>query len=150
MMFEYSSKINKIIEKDPHLAFDIARSPQISESAVPVTVSSLPGITVNKFTRSPIAAWQFALWLTAPEQAKTLLGDMTVAPATRARLSSNSERPYWPILQQSTLQASWLNDPLPNKTTPILSEMIENIANGAAIVETAVRDTGIIIQQLVR
>lgn len=150
MMFDYASRVPSITEKNPHLSFDIARAPQLVDSDIPVTVSRLPGITVNKFTAEPIAAWQFALWLTAPEQAKLLIGESTVAPATRSLLTGTSERPYWPVLQQSTLQASWLNDPVPTKTTPVLRDMIKSITDGASIIEVAVREAGLKIQQLVR
>lgn len=150
MMFDYGSVATDITNRDPHINFDIAKIPQLTGSAIPLTVSTLPAITVSKFTREPIAAWQFARWLTAPEQAATLIGQKIVAPATRGPLSSVSERPYWPVLQQSTLQASWLNDPQPSVTTPILREMITQITNGTKSIESAVRDAGIKIQGMLR
>ncbi len=142
MMFNYASISTDIKSKDPHLSFDLARIPQTKDTT-PVTVSKIPAFTVNKFTKDPIAAWQFLLWLTDKD---VFSERMVVAPALRSSLSANRETEYWPVLQISSIQSKWFNDPDPSKTTPILRDMIEAVANGTQTVSQAVYGANLKLQ----
>lgn len=79
--------IARIRAKNPHLNFDIAPFPQQKGIAVPVVYGQYFFPTVSKFSKNPLAAWQFVTYITGKEGAGTYSKQTKRSPVRRDLLS---------------------------------------------------------------
>ena len=151
MMLEYASRYGNIKEKAPHLAFDVAKVPQLSTDSIPVTVAQVPAIVVSaQAKQKEIAAWQFALWLTEEERITDYVEALNVAPARRDILRKDINHEFWPLLKSSALQSKWIRDPIPKETHTIIREMIESVASAQLTISEAVSQANLKIKKVLK
>lgn len=150
IMIDYSSTVDAIRSKNPHLNFDVSKVPQIEGSQIPITVAKIPAFVVSKASSNKLASWRFILWLSQEAEAEKMIEDINVAPVNRNLLNRTSQKPFWEVLRSSSLQARWIHDPRPVETRLILSDMVESIADTRKTVSESIQDARKKLQELIR
>lgn len=134
MMIDYASYALSLAQQNPHLNFALAPLPQIDHTN-PATAGALWGITVSRASLQSVAAWQAALLLTDKNLAPSLIAAADFAPARRDLLNQSNP------IHAAVLQAKRIPDQNPAQTSSILTEMIDNVADGKKTVSEAVNET---------
>lgn len=133
MMIDYASYAPVLSRQNPHLNFATANLPQI-DPARPITNGVLWGVTVSRASSKPIQAWQAALLLAGKNFAAPLSAAARMAPGRRDLMDSSNP------LHTAALQALFIPDPVPARTSAILAEMIDSVADGKKTVSEAVNE----------
>jgi len=139
MYVGYASERVGIAERNPHLNFDIAPIPQLSDGGRVSTYGKLYAVAVSKQTKNAPAALLVASRM-ATAESSMLLADLSgMAPTYRAHVgSADTKDPYRPIVDSAALVArSWL-DPDPEMSYTVFEEMIVSITGGRARLSEAV------------
>lgn len=152
MMLEPLSRYQAIVDKNPHLAFNVTKSPQPKDSEVPIYTGDIIVITVPLASKHASAAWSFGSWMTEAEQAKQLLGKGYIAPARRDlyRDSTVTALPFFPILKEEALNLRLMNDPYPQESAEIIENIIESIVDKKLTISEGVKEAGLRIARSIQ
>ena len=128
----FSNDIARIRAKNPHLNFGIAPFPQKKGTGIPVVYGRYFFPTVLKFSKNPLAAWQFVNYLTGPEGSAAYIQKTMRPPARRDLLSSKAPIPDLDAFyRQSLIAKSW---PVPDNsaTRQLFQDAIDSVISGTA------------------
>ena len=130
--------IARIQAKNPHLNFDIAPFPQNKGVAVPVVYGRYFFPTVSKFSKNPLAAWQFIMYLTSEEGASAYTKETHRSPVRRDLLSARApDANLETFYRQALIAKSW---PIPDDTASrrLFQDAIESAVSGTLGINEAI------------
>lgn len=120
----------RIQAKNPHLNVAIAPFPQEKGRAVPVVYGRYDFPTVLKFSKNPVAAWQFVAYLASQEGASAYIAKTNLPPARRDLLSNHAPTAELePFYRQALIAKSWLT-PDNITTRRLFQDAIESVLAG--------------------
>ncbi len=128
----FSDDIARIYAKNPHLNFNIAPFPQKKGVVIPVVYGRYFFPTVLRFSKNPIASWQFVNYLASSEGANVYVRRTGRSPARRDLLSTGPSNSYFEILyRQALIAKSW---PVPDDvaTQRLFEDAIDSVVSGIA------------------
>lgn len=131
--------IARIQAKNPHLNFDIAPFPQNKGIAVPVVYGQYFFPTVSKFSKNPLAAWQFVTYITGKEGASTYAKKTSKPPVRRDLLSVKPLDANLDIFyRQALIAKSW---PVPDDMVSrrLFQNAIESAVSGTLGADDAIK-----------
>lgn len=132
MTFGMSQDIPLILAKNPHLNLGIAPFPQQAGTRFPVVYGEYFFPTVLKTSQNPWPAWQFVLYSSAGDGAKTYAQVSGRPAARRDILSAKAPAPQLDVsYRQSLIAATW-KLPDAKTTRRLFIETLDAIASGAA------------------
>ncbi len=140
MYIGYASEIERILDLNPHLNFDVSRIPQIRGEKLQATYGRSAALTLSKQSANKAAALTFMYELTGLDSQNLLSQNSFLAPSLRSALAEKQENPVLDIFYKSAVQSlGWL-DPDPAETKNIWKEMVESFNAGAKNANQAVTD----------
>lgn len=151
MMLNYSSQVENLKSKAPHLKFGISFAPQPKGAQQSVNYADYWGLAVSKASKHPDIAWFFAHYLTGKEQSAAYL-KMTSRPTARRDLvdaQRGQERELGIFAQQSLSAYSWYQ-PDNIAVSKIFENMIESTASGVpaqSVINDAARKVDLLISK---
>ena len=131
MYVGYASEHSLIFAQNPHLNFDMAKLPTLSDDGRVATYGHMHAVAISKGTKNPAVALYAADKMS--RAASLFIDAYGVASARRSDLdvaSSVDTDSYQPIINASALiSRSWL-DPDGNMSYTVFKDMIESITGG--------------------
>ena len=134
----FSDDIARVRAKNPHLNFGIAPFPQKKGAGIPVVYGRYFFPTVLKFSKNPLAAWQFVHYLTSREGSAAYIQKTMRPPARRDLISAKAPIPDLDAFyRQSLIAKSW---PVPDNaaTRRLFQDAIDSVISGTADANKAV------------
>ena len=126
----FASELPSLSAGNPNLDFDMARIPQPQVNATRTTFGRVYGFAIPKASKNPSGAFSTAVALTTPDQVAIGATNLSMAPATRSLLTSQSSDKYQAVyFPEALISRGWLS-PAPSVTDSIFSAMISNITTG--------------------
>ena len=138
MMFGYPTDFQAIVEKNPHLSFDVSAFPQSANAEAATYYGRYNFETVSKQTKHRDEAWKFLLWLGENENDKAFADALNLPPARRDLVGSKPPKDYLQVFYDQVLSSKTWLIPDKDKIIPIFNEMIDSAANKSATVDAAV------------
>lgn len=140
MYFGYASELPEIIEKNPHLNFDIAEVPQIKGDKTKTGFAKMYSFAIMK--NSPQAKKQATLnsilFITSNSVAKTFSQATGLVSLRRDLLSERTTDAYFGLVNKVVVMAkSWL-EPDGDEVRRIFKDMVESTASGSLSANAAV------------
>ncbi len=132
MAFGTSQDIPAILEKNPHLNLGIAPFPQQANTRFPVVYGEYFFPTVLKTSKNPGPAWQFVLYISAGDGAKTYAQTSGRPAGRRDILSAKAPAPQLDVSYRQSLIARTWRTPDEKTTRRLFIETLDAIASGAA------------------
>ncbi len=148
MAFGMSQDITRILEKNPHLNLGIAPFPQQANTRFPVVYGEYFFPTVLKTSKNPGPAWQFVLYASAGDGAKTYAQTSGRPAARRDLLSARAPAPQLDVAYRQSLIARTCKTPDEKTTRRLFTETLDAIAAGAAKPQEALAKLGQQLQLL--
>lgn len=108
MVFNYAYQIPSLRARAPHLNFETAPLPQISEEGLKMTYANYWGLAVSKTSPQAVGAWSFVTFLAGQESAKQY-ATATKRPVARRDLIDwqSSQVDVGLFAQQALIAKSW-------------------------------------------
>lgn len=138
MMLGYPADFSAIIEKNPHLSFDVAPFPQPASAGATTYYARYDFETVSRQSKHKDEAWQFLLWLSESENDKAFADALNLPPARRDLVTSKPPKDYLQVFYDQVLSSKTWLIPDEGKIRPIFDEMVNSVVNKSATVEAAV------------
>lgn len=138
MMLGYPTDFTGIIEKNPHLSFDVAPFPQPTNAGATTYYARYDFETVSKQSKHQDEAWKFLLWLAGTENDKAFADVLNLPPARRDLVTAKPPKDYLQVFYDQVLSSKTWLIPDEDKIRPIFDEMIDSVVNRSANAEAAV------------
>lgn len=148
MAFGMSQDIPRILEKNPHLNLGIAPFPQQAHSRFPVVYGQYFFPAVLKTSKNPGPAWQFVLYVSAGDGAKTYAQTSGRPAGRRDILSARAPAPQLDVSYRQSLIARTWKAPDEKTTRRLFTETLDAIASGTIKPQDAVGKLGQQLQLL--
>lgn len=148
MAIGFSSDIERIRAKNPHLNFGVSPLPQAGGSQTVRTAASYFFPTVSRLSKSPSPAWQFIFWVSGPDGAKVYQGLSGRPPSRRDLISAGGRSEAEQVFSKQGLSArSW---PIPDEAASrrIFEEAIDSVVSRASTPAQAIGKIRSQLQQL--
>ncbi len=152
MYIGFASELPLIIDKQPHLNFDVAELPQVDKADKDQktrTYGRFWAFAITKASKNKRGAYNFVLNMLQPKYAKMLTDMLGISYVQRKLLAEKPEDPLQLIFRNSAIISHAFLDPSPQRTENILSKMVNNIISGQSFVEEAVSLAGAEINRLI-
>jgi multiple sugar transport system substrate-binding protein len=150
MYFGYSSEIDTIKEKNPHLNFDIAEMPQIRDGKIKATFAKIYGLVISKNSAQRQTAFSAALDLSGQNFSKDFSGAIGLGSARRDVLAKGTADPILSVVYKSSIMSkAWL-EPNPDAVSEIFKNMVESAATGRVKISEAVSQAKGQLEQLLK
>ncbi|MDO8492054.1 MAG: extracellular solute-binding protein [bacterium] len=138
LMVGYPSDYPVILEKNPHLNFDVSALPQLENIGATTHYAWYDFETVSKQSKHSEDAWNFLLWLSDSANDKAFADALNLPSARRDLVLSRPPKDYLQVFYDQILSSkTWLISDQ-DKLRPIFNEMIDSVVNKTASVESAV------------
>ena len=138
MAIGFARDIKRIQEKNPHLNLGIAPFPQRAGSRTPATDAVYLFPAISKQSKNPIAAWQFAFFISSQKGVQPYLLETNLAPARRDMIAAGSQNPDLSVFWRQALTArTWLN-PDEQATRSLFARALDTIASRTETPEQAI------------
>jgi len=139
MYFGYSSEIEDIKEKNPHLNFDISETPQIRDGKIRATFGKIYSVMISKSSLKKQAAFWALAKLADKDFNKSFSEATGLGSSRRDVLGAGVKDPLLSVIYKSSIMSrTWL-EPNPEAVFEIFKNMIESTATGKARISEAVR-----------
>ncbi len=146
MYFGYGGESRGIIEKNPHLNFDVSKVPQIEGATLEVTFGKVYSLAVSKLSpnidpsiRAVYAFLDKDVWV-------KLQSEIFLPPASRALLAEGSDDPFMAVFYKAAIQSrSWL-EPDSKRVSEIFKDMIGAVVTGKKNISKAVLDARALLE----
>ena len=138
MMMGYASDIPLIVEKNPHLSFDVSPFPQPENSSIKAYFARYNFEAVSKRSPRGTDGWRFLLWLANKENDKIFSEALKLAPARRDLAGEKAPAEHLDIFYSQVLSAKTWLVPDEEKISVMLTEMIDSAVNKTATPGAAV------------
>lgn len=133
-----ASEVATIRASNPNLNFDVARYPQVRDSAQAVP-AILYSFSIPRGSNNPTGALQTAALLTGSAAQEALVLETNLPSVRRDMLPVSPQNPYEAVFRDAALNSTIFIDPDPNATDAIFKRMVENVSSGRSRVSEAVR-----------
>ncbi len=130
LYFGYASEYASIVNRNPHLNFDIAVIPQAGKYATKTTFGRMQGIAIVKASQKQAGAMYATGILSNKEFVGALAEKMNLPPVRRDLISIRPTDAVFATLYDSALIARAWYDPDTKATDQIFRTLIENIVSG--------------------
>ncbi len=139
MMFGYSYHVPEIKSTAPNLRFDVTSLPQISESSRQINHANYWVEVVSHKSDHKDAAWNFLLFATQEEQAKTYLDRTKKPTALKSLIEEQREDEDLEVFADQLLTArSWYQGYDSSAMEEVMREMIDDARNNPQEIEDAI------------
>lgn len=141
MYFGYASELPDIIEKNPHLNFDIAEVPQIKGYKTKTGFAKLYSFAIMKNSSQvkKQAAINSIIFITSNSVAKAFSQETGLVSLRRDLLSERTADAYFGLVNKVVVMAkSWL-EPDGEEVSRIFKDMVESTASGSSSADSAVK-----------
>ena len=141
MYFGYASELPDIIERNPHLNFDIAEVPQIKGDKTKTGFAKIYSFAVMKniSQAKKQAVINSILFITSIDVAKDFSQETGLASLRRDLLSERTTDAYFGLVNKAVIMAkSWL-EPDGVEVRRIFKDMVESTASGSLSADASVR-----------
>ncbi|KKR30330.1 MAG: Extracellular solute-binding protein family 1 [Candidatus Gottesmanbacteria bacterium GW2011_GWC2_39_8] len=141
MYFGYASELPDIIERNPHLNFDIAEVPQIKGDKTKTGFAKMYSFAImkNVSQAKKQAVINSILFITSSNVAKAFSQETGLASLRRDLLSERTTDAYFGLVNKAVVMAkSWL-EPDGAEVRRIFKDMIESTASGSLSADASVR-----------
>lgn len=121
--------VQRIRAKNPHLNFGVRSFPQPKDARRHAVYASYSFPAVSMRSQNPVQAWQFIIFLSSPEGAKSYLEKTAKAPARRDLVAAGVKNEELDAFyKQALIAQSW---PVPDeqRTRRIFEEAIASVAS---------------------
>ncbi len=152
MYIGFASDLPLIIDKQPHLNFDIAKLPQVDRSDKDQqtrTYGRFWAFAITKASKNKRGAYNFVLNMLQPKYAKKLTDMLGIAYVQRPLLAEKPDDPLKLIFRDSAVISYAFLNPHQERLEKTLSKMVNNIISGQSFVEEAVSLAGAEISRLI-
>ncbi len=127
--FGLASELPDIIEKNPHLNFDIALTPRLSNGEN-LTLGHFYGLVVLKRSTKLTSALAAAFALAFTDREEQVSEGLDACPVKRILIGQGDPDPRRQVfLDEALISTSW-PDPADDKTTVIIKKMIDGVVSG--------------------
>lgn len=138
MYFGYSSEIESIREKNPHLNFEITMVPQIRDSRIKATFGKIYSAVISKNSLKKQPAFWALVKLTDKDFSKSFSEEMGLGSPRRDVLGVGAKDPFLSVVYKSSIMSrAWL-EPDSEAVSEIFRNMIESTATGRLRISEAV------------
>lgn len=135
--FGLASELSTILEKNPHLNFDVASVPRLNKGAN-LTFGQLHGLAVIKNSTKATVAFSAASELALVDHSNKKLNELLdLPPVLRSSLGQRQSDPFQQIFYNEALTARAWPDPQAEETQKTIKALIDNSTNGRLDSETA-------------
>lgn len=138
MYLGFASEFKTILEKNPHLNFDVALAPTVKDSPVQLTFGKMYALAVTKSSANLNGAIGAAF--------KLAQSDGFLVPVARGLLGQVSLNPATSVFYKAGLQSSAWLEPSPSAVRDIFAEMVNSVATGRKRISSAVSDAKALLQ----
>jgi ABC-type glycerol-3-phosphate transport system substrate-binding protein len=129
--FGYASELFTIQSKNPNLAFNVAKVPQLKNAQTKITYGAMNSLAILKTSKNPTTAYIATTMMSGADFASKLAVNLSLPPARRDLLANKPQNnAYVPIFFDSALIARGWLDPMADVSTTIFRELISNIKSG--------------------
>lgn len=139
MVFGYASDIPKIKERNPHLNFATAKTPQRAGSKAKTSLGRLDVLAVSKLSQNKEAAWKSIIAIASSnETSRVYLSFFGKPPALKGLVVPTLETPELlrPFYSQSLAAKTWLK-PDEERAKEIFVDMVESVIERKSTVNAA-------------
>lgn len=140
MYMGYASEYPVIIEKNPHLNFDVAEIPQIRGGKIKATFSNIDALVLSKYAARSSAAFKLMTYLVSSDVQEKVQESSQIPSARRDILSKSTDSAKLAIFARSAIKTRVWLDPDPDETYEIFKNMVESVRLGQKTLSTAVKD----------
>ncbi|MFA5997506.1 MAG: extracellular solute-binding protein [Candidatus Paceibacterota bacterium] len=138
LYFGYASEYQSIKQKNPHLNFDVAMMPQVSNTATKITFGRISGVATVAASKNQAGALHAMMLLSG---ANVIGGLSTLTGLPPVRKDLISVRPTDPassiFYDSAIISRSWY-DPNPSQTNLIFMNMIDSVNSGRSSMNEAI------------
>lgn len=152
MYFGYASELPDILERNPHLNFDIAEVPQIKGDKTKTSFAKMYSFAIMKniSQAKKQAVINSVLFITSANVAKSFSQETGLASLRRDLLSERTTDAYFGLVNKAVVMAkSWL-EPDGAEVRRIFKDMIESTASGSLSADASVRLANMRLDQELR
>jgi ABC-type glycerol-3-phosphate transport system substrate-binding protein len=153
LYFGPASDLSILMRRNPHLNFDIAPVPQLSDAGNAVNFGKIYGIgVVNKPKINKKASFSvlFGMTITSNEFQEILSQGTYLPPAKRILLQKGSTDTFLALFyREAIISKGWI-DPNPGETKKMFSDMINVVVARSKTVGEAISDTNIKISDILK
>ena len=128
--FGYASEYASIREKNPHLNFDIAVTPQIENTSARITFGQMQGISIVRATKNPQGAMMGAFALSDQSVVDAVATLTGLPPVRRDLVSARPSDPIRSVFYDSAIISRAWYDPSASDTNMLFANMIDDINSG--------------------
>lgn len=141
LYFGYGSEASRLRAQNPNLNFDATGVPQGAGATVRRTYGKFYGLAILRSSANQQGAYRALVAIGAAAPAAALAGELALAPAHRASLSSGaSDAIRQTAFNQALIARGWL-DPAPERSADVFRLMVEDVVSGRTGVSAAAVDT---------
>jgi len=140
MYIGYASEYEEILEKNPHLNFDVAEVPQIRDGRIEATFGRIDALVLSKSAAYSGAALKLMTYLVSYEAQKKIQESSLMPSTRRDVLSEQTESARLAIFNKSAVKTRVWPDPNPEETYGIFKNMVESVRLGQKGLEESVKD----------
>ncbi|MDP2676687.1 MAG: extracellular solute-binding protein [bacterium] len=150
MYIGYASEIAEIRNKNPHLDFDIAETPQISTESNHVTYAKLNTLVISRQSESlrQTASLILINFLTRSDIQSSIAERFFLAPTSRTALLKSHESSFLATIYTSAIKNKFWRDPDPAKTLVLLREMADQAKLETKSIESIINEAHLKMQLL--
>lgn len=130
LYFGYASEYKSILQKNPHLNFDVAMVPQAKDAPTKITFGRIQGLAVVRASKNPQGALYAARLLSSKEVVAGMSAIMGLPPVRRDLFAVRPTAAEQVVFYNSALIARAWHDPSPAETNTLFMAMIEDITTG--------------------
>ncbi len=152
MYFGYASELPYIIERNPHLNFDIAEVPQIKGDKTKTGFAKIYSFAImkNSSQAKKQAAINSIIFMTSNGVAKSFSEETGLVSLRRDLLSERTTDAYFDLINKAVVMAkSWL-EPDGEEVRRIFKDMVESTASGSSSADSAVKLANTRLDQALR
>jgi len=136
--FGLASELASIPLKNPNLNFDIAKIPQVPNTAKKSVFAKMYGLAVLKSSKNQTSAFNQVFTLVSKDGITELSSLTNLPPVRKDVLANNPADLYMQIFYESALQAETWPDPSSSATELLYKNMIESVISGKLTPEQAI------------
>lgn len=138
--FGMASEFQELLEKNPHLNFDVAVFPQTLGGKTKAVYGNIWGLAISNLAPNKEKSFIAVSRLISKESIKTLSDTFFLPPVRRDILAEGTEDPSLNIFYKSALLSSGWLDPEPERASLIFKNMIELVNKKERNLGQAVND----------
>lgn len=148
--FGFASEYAELRERNPNLAIEVARFPQVRDGRNAVTFGRIQAAAISRTAQNPDGAYLVAQALSGPVISGGVAFAFDLPPIRRDLLQDTPEDPAQSVFVESVLIARGWLDPHPERSNEVFKTMIESVISGRTELGGAIQNATASLGDLVR